>query len=100
MMQTFACVGSYPEYLDHLPAADPKALLLIDATGQIKVEALVRKLREQSWQCVVVVAADPTPKEARALLRGKAAYDYWAKSYVPEAIRRDLERCLKEIEGE
>ena len=83
--------------LDRLPEVDPEALLLVDATRQPDVAAMVKTLREQGWRYVVAVAADPSWKEARTVLREGAGHDYWEKSYVPQVIRRDIERCLAEI---
>jgi len=93
------CPESYLACLNDLPSVVPGAILLVDATRQAGISAVVRGLLELGWKYVVVVAADPSMKEARALLRGKAAFDYWPKSYVPTAIRRDLERCIDEIWG-
>jgi hypothetical protein len=83
--------------LDHLPAADPDALVLLDATGHADVAAVTRALRARGWRYVVVAAADPSTREARAVLREGTAYDYWPKSWSPQVIQRALARCVQEI---
>jgi len=98
-VEPIRCPAAYPECLERLPTADRRALLLVDATGQPDVVGIVRGLRERGWQYVVVVAADPSWEEARAVLRGTVGHDYWEKSYVPDVIRRDVRRCLEEIGG-
>jgi hypothetical protein len=50
------------------------------------------------WPHVVVVAADPSVKEAHAVLQGNPGYDYWKKTYAASVIRADVTRCLEEIE--
>jgi len=91
------CTEDYPECLDRLPQADRKALILVDATGQPDVAAVVRWLREQGWRYVIVVAADPSWEDARAVLREGSAYDYWEKTYVLAIIRRNVKECLVSI---
>jgi hypothetical protein len=93
------CVEDYPACLGHLPTADAQALLLVDATRQADVVELTRQLGACGWQHIVVVAADPSSKEARAVLRNRLAHDYWHKSYDRQVIRRHLERCLEELWG-
>lgn len=92
------CPGNYPGCLDDLPPAEPGALLLVDATNQGDIPGIVQHLRQRGWAYVVVVAADPSWKEATEVLRGGAAYDYWPKSYKSSAIRGEIERCLAEIQ--
>jgi hypothetical protein len=97
-VEPILCPARCLEYLDRLPEADPEALMLVDATRQPDISAVVQSLRDQGWRYVVVVAADPSWKEARAVLRGTVGYDYWEKSYDPCVIQREIERCLTEME--
>ncbi|MBN1641805.1 MAG: hypothetical protein JXA09_11265 [Anaerolineae bacterium] len=96
-VETIPCQDDYPACLEHLPAADPEALLLVDATGHADVAAVTCALRARGWRYAVVVAADPSTREARAVLREGTAYDYWPKSWSSRTIRRALARCVKEI---
>ena len=96
-VETIACPDAYPACLDHLPPADARALLLVDATGHADVAAVTHTLRSRGWRYAVVVAADPSTREARAVLREGGAYDYWPKSWSSKAIRRALARCVSEI---
>ena len=96
-VQPIQCSASYLERLGCLPDANPEALLLIDATRQPNVEAVVQRLREQGWRYVVVVAADPSWEEARAVLQGSVDYDYWGKSYDPAIIQRSVKECLAQM---
>jgi hypothetical protein len=96
-IETIACLDEYPGCLDHLPPADADALLLVDATGHADVAAVAHALRARGWRYTVVVAADPSTREARAVLREGGAYDYWPKSWSSTAIRRALARCVHEI---
>jgi hypothetical protein len=98
-MERIECPDDYPLCLERLPAADAQALLLVDATRQADVVELARQLGVRGWRHIVVVAADPTSKEARAVLRDGLAHDYWRKSYERQVIRRHLEQCLEELEG-
>jgi hypothetical protein len=96
-VQLIRCHGDYLRCLDHLPAPDPQALLLVDATGDPDIAATVRVLRRRGWRYVVAVAADPSWRQARAVLARSAGYDYWKKSYEPDVIRRDIATCLDDI---
>lgn len=98
-IHSILCPEHIPECLERLPAADAKALLLLDATNQADVARTVRYLRLGGWQYIVVVAADPSWKEARNVLRPGLAYDYWDKSYNVPAIRSYVDNCLAELEG-
>jgi DNA-binding response OmpR family regulator len=98
-VEPIKCPASYLECLDHLPEVDPEALLLLDAAGDPNIEAVVRKLREQGWRYVGVVAADPYFREAHAVLEA-GAYDYWPKSYVPATIRQKVEGWLSQMKHE
>ena len=93
------CPEGYPDCLKGLPEADPKALLLLDATGQSDVVTLARLLRARGWLHIVVVAADPCSDQARAVLRERVADDYWHKTYARRAIQRDLRQYLHEVWG-
>lgn len=93
------CPEGYPDCLEGLPPADPKALLLLDATGQSDVAILARLLRARGWPHIVVVAADPCSQEARSVLRERVADDYWRKTYAREAIWRDLRQYVQEVWG-
>ena len=98
-VRTVPCPATYVECMELLPQADPGAILLVDTIRGLDMEDTVRKLRRRNWQYVVVVAADPSAKEARAVLQEGAAYDYWEKSYDHQAIRRQITQCLAEIES-
>jgi hypothetical protein len=91
------CTQGYPECLPRLPQADREALILVDATGQSDVATVVQWLRGQGWRYVVVVAADPSSREAHAVLREAEGYDYWTKTYASKIIRRSIEECLSEM---
>ena len=93
------CLDGYPDCLTGLPEADPKALFLLDATGQSDVVPLARRLRARGWPHIVVVAADPCSAQARAVLRERVADDYWHKTYARRAIQRDLRQYLQEVWG-
>jgi hypothetical protein len=97
-VEAIPCPGNLVECLDRLPAKDANTLLLVDATWQPGVEQLVQRLRQLGWPYVVVVAADPSVKEAHAVLQGNLGYDYWKKTYAASVIRADVARCLEEIE--
>jgi hypothetical protein len=99
LVERIECSEGFPECLAHMPPAEPRALLLVEAVLHVDMADLVRELRARGWQYVVVVAADPQESEARALLRNGLAFDYWIKSYEHSDIRRDLERNLRELWG-
>jgi len=98
-VEPIQCPASYLECLDRLPEADPEALLLVDATRQPNIEAVVRRLDKQGWRYVVVVAADPHCRGTYAVLDA-GAYDYWPKSYTPAIIRQSVEGWLRQMEHE
>ena len=85
---------SDPECLNRLPEAEAEALLLVDATGQDDLVAVAQQLYERGWRYVVIVAADPSSKEAHAVFWKARGYDYWKKTYVHEIIRRSIEQWL------
>ena len=76
--------------LRQLPPVSPDTLLLIDATGQADIRRVVRRLRADGWKRVIILAADPSFREAHAVLQEASGYDYLPKSYDPGAIRRLL----------
>jgi hypothetical protein len=98
-VEPIQCPASYLECLNLLPEADPEALLLVDATRQPDIEAVVRRLCSLGWRYVVVVAADPHFRETYAVIEA-GAYDYWPKSYVPAIIRQSVEGWLSQMEHE
>lgn len=93
----FYCSNDYPFCLNQLGEPDRNALLLIDATGQSNIAETVSQLRKQGWRYVVVVAADPSSKEAHAVFKEAGGYDYLVKCYTHKSIQNELERCLNEI---
>jgi hypothetical protein len=98
-VERIECPNGYPDCLNELPEAASEAILLLDATGQSDVVYLARRLHNGGWEHIVVVAADPCSKEARAVLKERVADDYWHKTYAREAIQRDLGQYLQEIWG-
>lgn len=99
-VETIVCQDAWADCLKYLPPADPEALLLIDPARQADLVTVVHKLCDSGWQRVVVVAADPSSREARIVLKDSGAFDYWPKSYVPDVIRRQLHQYLQEIGGQ
>jgi len=95
-IETVYCPEGYPNCLENLPDADPAALLLLDATGLPDVGVMVRRLRQRGWRYIVVVAADPSAHEARAMFKA-GGYDYWAKTSDASVARRQVQECLREI---
>lgn len=83
------CPEGYPNCLESLPPAEPGALLLLDATGLADVAVMVRRLRQRRWQHIVVVAADPTAKEANAAFKAGAS-DYWGKTLDVGTLRSQV----------
>lgn len=94
------CSGDFPNCISNLPAPEANTLLLVDASGQNDMEQVVAKLRARGWKYVVVVAADPSAKEATAVLRRNLGYDYWEKTYDEEDIRKRVKACFDEITAE
>jgi thiaminase len=94
---TVKCTGDIRQCISCLPQPAANAILLVDASGQGDMEQVVAALRNQGWRYVVVVAADPSAKEATAVLRRNLGYDYWEKTYVEEEIRERVRVCLAEI---
>ena len=94
-VQVLRLAEDEPLCLDDLPEPVPGALLLLDTTPEVKTVA--QMLNQKGWRHVVIVAADPHWKEAKALIKQKIAYDYWPKSYEPDAIRTSVKTCLQEM---
>jgi hypothetical protein len=74
-----------------------EALILIDSALGTDVEMSTSVLRKAGWKYVVVVAANPTWKQARAVLREAGGFDYWSRTYDPMILRADLMRCWQEM---
>lgn len=93
------CTRELQGCISGLEHPDRDAILLLDASGQSEVEKTVKSLRLGGWRYVVVVAADPSAKEATAVLRRNLGYDYWEKTYDEAAIRERVQACEAEIAG-
>ncbi len=89
------CPEGYPNCLENLPSADHDALLLLDATGLRDVAGMVRRLRCLGWRFVVVVAADPTHKEAKAAFKAGAS-DYQSKTLSTSIVRSQVRTWARE----
>jgi hypothetical protein len=92
--------SDFPNCVANLPTPETNTILLVDASGQGDMEQIVAKLRARGWKYVVVVAADPSAKEATAVLRRNLGYDYWEKTYDEEDIRKRVKACFDEITAE
>jgi hypothetical protein len=99
VVEPIDCAEGYPDCLSKLPPAEPEALLLVEAALRADIVALVQELRALGWPHIVVVAANPHIREARAVLKDGAAFDYWIKSYERPVIRGHLEQNLGELAG-
>jgi len=97
---TLKCSGDLLKCISSLPDPDPSTILLADASGQSEIEKVVATLREMGWRYVIVVAADPSAKEATAILRRNLGYDYWEKTYDEEVLRTRIKICFNEITKE
>ena len=91
------CPEDFPDCIGNLPAPEVNAVLLVDASGQGEMEQVVAGLRARGWRYVIVVAADPSAKEAAAVLRRNQGYDYWEKTYDGDNIRKRVKECFAEI---
>ncbi len=81
-----------------LPRSDNRTILLVDASGQTNMESVVGELRVRGWEYVIVVAADPSAKQAISVLRGgNLAYDYWDKTYDEKKIQELIKTCIEDI---
>lgn len=94
---TMKCLGELLQCISNLPEPDAETVLLVDASGQSDMEKVVTGLRDRGWRYVIVVAADPSAKEATSVLRGNLGYDYWVKTYVEDEIQDKVKRCFNEI---
>jgi hypothetical protein len=84
--------------LSQLPHPNDRTVLLVDASGQINIGSAVEGLRVQGWEYIIVVAADPSAKQAISVLRGgNLAYDYWDKTYDDGKIRDLIKACIEDI---
>jgi predicted phosphodiesterase len=88
------CVAAALTCLEQVPAADPAALLLVDASDFSNIVETVKQLQQRGWVHVVVVAARVAWQEARRAFTEGAVFDYWAKTYVAEELRRDISDAL------
>jgi hypothetical protein len=96
-LETINCSGNLHKYIDDLPKADAHTLLLVDASGQRGIQPFVAALRARGWRYVIVVAANPSVKEAIAILRGNSGFDYWHKTYDESEIKNQVLACSEEI---
>lgn len=94
------CPKELSECVSALPAPDANAVLLVDASGQNDMECTVALLRSRGWKYVIVVAADPSAKEAISILRRNLGYDYWEKTYDEEEIRSRVKASFEEIRAD
>lgn len=92
------CPEGYPDCLENLPEADPDALLLVDATGLPDVAGMVRRLRRRGWRHVVVIAADPTAKEANAAFKAGAS-DYGTKTLDRRTVLWQLGEWVRQVQS-
>lgn len=91
------CSGALLKCISNLPRPKADTILLVDASGQEDLPCVVQKLRTEGWKYVIVVAADPSAKEATSVLRRNLGYDYWAKTYDEQEIRSQIDNCFEEI---
>lgn len=98
--ETLECPDDLTKCISALPAPDANAVLLVDASGQSDMEGAVALLRSRGWKYVIVVAADPSAKEAVSVLRRNVGYDYWEKTYDENDIRERVSASFDEIECE
>jgi len=97
---TVKCPGDLLQCISSLPHPTAGTVVLVDAAGQGDVQQVVAGLRVRGWKYVIVVAADPSAKEAASVLRRNLGYDYWEKTYDEEDIRHRLKACFDEITTE
>jgi hypothetical protein len=91
------CPGNLLQCISSLPRPSTSTVVLVDASGQGDVEQVVAGLRARGWKYIIVVAADPSAKEATSVLRRNLGYDYWEKTYDEKDIHDRVEACLAEI---
>ena len=94
---TLKCSEAFLKCISDLTLPKTNTILLIDASGQRDLPGLVKVLRDAGWKYVIVVAADPSAKEAAAVLRRNLGYDYWSKTYNEEEIHSKIKECFNEI---
>jgi len=94
---TLKCAGDLLKCVSSLPKPNSSTVLLVDASGQGDLERVVTELRCRGWKYVIVVAADPSAKEATAVLRRNLGYDYWEKTYDEKEIQTRVKICFDEI---
>ena len=97
-VQIASCDDSLRECLDRLPAVDPQALLLVDVFSKENIDKIVSGLYQAGWRFIVVVAADPSLKEAIRVIKAQG-FDYWKKTYTIPDIETEIRKCLEEIAG-
>jgi hypothetical protein len=85
---------------DDLPTPESKALLLLELSMIKDVEQVIAKIRVMSWKYVIAVTADPSAKQATAVLRRNLGYDYWQKTYDKFEIKKQVLSCFEEIFAE
>lgn len=95
---TVKCGGELLKCISRLPKPSIRTILLVDASGQGDMEQVVEVLRTRGWKYVIVVAADPSAKEATAVLRRNLGYDYWEKTYEEAEIRERIKTCFEELQ--
>ena len=99
-IKSIHCAVNISGCIVDLPVPQKNAVILLDASGQSNIAQSVKVLRDKGWKFVVVVAADPSVKEAVSVLRMGMGYDYWKKTYVVQEIADAVEECLDEVEKE
>ena len=97
---TLKCSGALLKCISNLPRPKANIILLIDASGQEDLPRIVKELRRVGWKYVIIVAADPSAKEATSVLRRSLGYDYWPKTYDDHKIRNQIKNCFDEIIAE
>lgn len=91
------CFNSIEDFLNSAQKPDPTTLLLIDVSAQLSIKTTIQRLRELGWRYIVAVAADPSIKDAYAVLHDAGGYDYWKKTYQVPVIRVNIEKCFDEM---
>jgi hypothetical protein len=90
------CPGAFWDCLVRLPQAELEALVLLDATSHEDILSAVKHLRQKGWRHIVVVTADPSYSQARHVLAGGTASDYWDKSYDRSTILAQVKEYVTE----
>jgi hypothetical protein len=94
--ETVKCPGSLLKCISRLPKPDIKSVVLVDASGQGRMEKIVTALVSLGWEYVIVVAANFNANDAAGVLREKG-HDYWPKTYDEEVIRNQVQVAFDEI---